>query len=213
MQRIHARVATFGIVAAQIVAGVALAAWLAAGGDSKAGYSALVGTLAGAMPNFFFALRLSHLAEDADPRVRSAAVRAIGRRFGHSEDDRSRDLALQTIEAALRDDALVALGAVEALTEIGGSEAARAEGLLDRPEPELLRQAICCLARHATGARLEALIPLVAHRDWSVRAEAIQALAERGVVRAVPPILRRLETEQDDFVRGVILRALERLEG
>jgi hypothetical protein len=33
------------------------------------------------------------------------------------------------------------------------------------------------------------------------------------VVRAVPPILRRLETEQDEFVRDVILRALKRLEG
>ena len=33
------------------------------------------------------------------------------------------------------------------------------------------------------------------------------------VAGAVPPILRRLETEQDEFVRDVILRALKRLEG
>jgi HEAT repeat protein len=33
------------------------------------------------------------------------------------------------------------------------------------------------------------------------------------VVGAVPPILRRLETEQDEFVRDAILRALKRLEG
>jgi HEAT repeat protein len=46
-----------------------------------------------------------------------------------------------------------------------------------------------------------------------VRAEAIQSLAERGMARAVPPILRRLETEQDEFVRDAILRALRRLEG
>jgi HEAT repeat protein len=32
-------------------------------------------------------------------------------------------------------------------------------------------------------------------------------------VRAVPAILRRLETEQDEFVRAAILRALQRLEG
>jgi HEAT repeat protein len=56
-------------------------------------------------------------------------------------------------------------------------------------------------------------VPLVSHPDWSVRAEAIQVLGDRGVVRAVPPILRRLETEQDEFVRDVILRVLKRLEG
>jgi HEAT repeat protein len=33
------------------------------------------------------------------------------------------------------------------------------------------------------------------------------------VVQAVPAILRRLETEQDGFVRDAILRALKRLEG
>ena len=33
------------------------------------------------------------------------------------------------------------------------------------------------------------------------------------MARAVPAILRRLETEQDDFVRDAILRALKRLEG
>ena len=74
MDRIQARVATFGIVAAQIAAGVSLAAWLAVGGDSKAGYSALVGTLAGAMPNYFFALRLSLLAKDAEPREQLRAI-------------------------------------------------------------------------------------------------------------------------------------------
>ena len=42
--------------------------------------------------------------------------------------------------------------------------------------------------------------------------EAIQTVADRGWVRGVPAILRRLETEQDDFVRGVTLRALKRLE-
>ena len=60
---------------------------------------------------------------------------------------------------------------------------------------------------------VERLLPLVSHPDWSVRAEAIQTLADRGTAKAVPAILRRLETEQDEFVRTVTLRALERLEG
>ena len=45
-----------------------------------------------------------------------------------------------------------------------------------------------------------------------MRAEAIHALAGRAVTRAIPPILRRLETEQDEFVRGEMIRALHRLE-
>ena len=46
-----------------------------------------------------------------------------------------------------------------------------------------------------------------------MRAEAIQVLFERSVKRALPAILRRLDLEQDEFVRSVTLRALERLEG
>ena len=48
--------------------------------------------------------------------------------------------------------------------------------------------------------------------DWMVRAEAIQWLGERRVVRAIPSVLRRLETEQDEFVRDGMLRTLSRLE-
>jgi HEAT repeat protein len=89
---------------------------------------------------------------------------------------------------------------------------ARVGSLLVRPEPELVKEAVVCIGRHADASALEPLLSLVAHPDWSVRAEAIQVLAERGVARAVPSILRRLETEQDDFVRDAILRALKRLE-
>ena len=42
--------------------------------------------------------------------------------------------------------------------------------------------------------------------------ECRRKLAAMGA-KAVPAILRRLETEQDDFVRDAILRALKRLEG
>ena len=59
---------------------------------------------------------------------------------------------------------------------------------------------------------LKELFPLVAHADWSVRAEAVRVLAERRVRHAVPAILRRLETEQDEFVRDAIFRALAVLE-
>jgi HEAT repeat protein len=45
-----------------------------------------------------------------------------------------------------------------------------------------------------------------------VRADVVAALGDRRYERAVPPILRRLETEQDSFVRETILAALRRLE-
>ena len=46
----------------------------------------------------------------------------------------------------------------------------------------------------------------------SDRTVHFQTLAERRVPTALPAILRRLETEQDSFVRDVIVRALRRLE-
>ena len=52
-----------------------------------------------------------------------------------------------------------------------------------------------------------------AAQELSDRAEVIQALGQRACARAVPVILRRLETEQDGFVRDTILSALSRLEG
>ena len=65
--RIHARTTVFGVVAAQIVTGAALSGVLAAGGDSIAAYSALTGTLSGALPSFYLALKMFSLDEDASP--------------------------------------------------------------------------------------------------------------------------------------------------
>lgn len=156
---------------------------------------------------------LLRLAEDSDVRVRAAAVRSLGVRFAGSDDVARRDAALRVLDQALRDEALVALAAVQALAELGGPSACRVSDVLTRREPELVREAVGCMARYADVEALEGIVPLVSHPDWSVRAETIQALADRRVERAVPPILRRLETEQDEFVRDVILRALKRLEG
>ncbi len=62
--RIHARTTVFAVVAAQAVAGAALSGVLAAGGDTRAAYSALTGTLSGVLPNFYLALKMFGLAAD-----------------------------------------------------------------------------------------------------------------------------------------------------
>jgi HEAT repeat protein len=155
---------------------------------------------------------LKRLADDEDLRVRAAAVRSIGLRFGRSTEESRRSAALSLLAASLEDDAPVALAALEALREIGGLGALDTAAALERGEPELVREAVRCIGAHADLDELELLIPLVSHSDWSVRAEAIQTLADRGLTKAVPAILRRLETEQDDFVREEMIRALRRLE-
>ena len=69
--RIHAKTTVFAVVAAQLVAGVALAAaiayWGALGGGAKAAYSALTGTLAGVLPNFYLALKMFSVPADTPP--------------------------------------------------------------------------------------------------------------------------------------------------
>jgi len=120
---------------------------------------------------------------------------------------------LQVIDAALADEPPVALAAIEALCEVGGIAAERAVEILERPEPELLRAAIRCIGLHAESDGLELLFPLIGHSEWSVRAEAIQTIADRRLIRGVPSILRNLDQEQDEFVRDVTLSALKRLEG
>ena len=154
---------------------------------------------------------LRRLAADDDVHVRARAVDAIARRFGCSDEASRRDAALGVLDDALADEAPVALAAVEAARSVGGEAAARARALLSRKEPDLVREAVRCLGAHAALDELSDVIPLVGHPDWSVRAEAIHVLAERRLRRAVPAILRRLETEQDAFVRSETLRALERL--
>ncbi len=155
---------------------------------------------------------LERLADDPDARVRAAAVRAVGRRLLRCQDPNLRGRVLLRLEAALDDTGLVSLAAVEALREVGGPAARSARRVLGRSEPELVKEAVACLAAHADEAELASIVPLLAHADWSVRAEAVSALAVRRFARGVPAILRRLETEQDAYVRAEILRALARLE-
>ena len=63
--RVHAKTTVYAVVITQIVAGVVLSAGLAVGGDSRASYSVLTGTLCGALPNFYLALKMFSLGVES----------------------------------------------------------------------------------------------------------------------------------------------------
>jgi HEAT repeat protein len=157
---------------------------------------------------------LERLTLDEDVHVRAAALRALGRQAARHAEPALRERALARLGVALGDEGGVALAAVEALAAIGGSVATGlVRPLLESPDPELVRAAVACVGAHADPAQIDDLVRLIAHPHWAVRVEAIRTLAARGHLRAVPSLLRRLETEQDHSVREVMLAALERLEG
>lgn len=177
----------------------------------------------GAAPSPSVLSDLQRLLVDEDPRVAAAALRGIGTHCAAGQESPPQDLelALRLLEDSLRASdrpgevrgGVVALAALDALEAIGGPEAARVAAVaLERPEPEIVQVAVGCVGRQGDRETLCELIAVVQHPSWAVRGEAIQTLADRGVARALPAILRRLETEQDSFVRDVIVRALRRLE-
>jgi HEAT repeat protein len=156
---------------------------------------------------------LACLARDPDARVRGAAVGALACGAGPGLGGPERGRLLEILIAALGDLGSVAIAAVEGLAALGTPEAARAAlPALRREEPELVQSAVRCLGASGDPDALEYLVPLLAHPHWLVRAEASLALARRGATRALPALLRRLDTEDDDFARDALLRALERLE-
>jgi len=154
---------------------------------------------------------LERLAGDEDAAVRGAALRAAGALEPHGAESAARRLAL--LERGVEEGGPVAIAALEVLRALGdprGAGAARRG--LDADAPELVRAAVACLGRLGEPHDLEQLLPLLDHASWAVRAEVIRVVAERGVRRALPALLRRLDQERDEFVREAMLSALERLE-
>jgi hypothetical protein len=145
--------------------------------------------------------------------IGSGAISSEGWDAALAKAHEGRDLADTLLERGADEGGPVAIAALEALRGLGDPRALPiAARLLDAEAPELVRAAVACLGRVAEGRDLEVLIPLLGHPSWAVRAEVIRVLAERGVQRAAPALLRRLEQERDEFVREAMLRALERLE-
>jgi HEAT repeat protein len=157
---------------------------------------------------------LERLLGDQDPAVRAAAMRALAALEPAAlaqPATRARVEAL--LASALGDVAPVAIAAVEAFERMGGAlSLAPVRGVIGHADPEVVQSAVRCLQRHGSEEDVQALLPLLGHPHWAVRADAIQAFSERRLRSALPPVLRRLELEQDEFVRDVLLRALARLE-
>jgi HEAT repeat protein len=159
---------------------------------------------------------LERLLCDEDGGVRAAAVRAIAE-HQHRSAPADAAAALSRVGAlliaALGDRGPVVLAAVDAFEQIAPAlPLAPVRDVLGHADPEVVQSAVRCIRRHGGEDDVAALIPLVSHGHWAVRAGAIEALAERRVVAAIPTVLRCLDGETDEFVRGSLLRALERLE-
>lgn len=150
--------------------------------------------------------------KDTSPNVIAVALRSIGRLASRLEVARPR--ALELLDVGIDAPPIVALASIEALSEVGGERAGTlAAQALDRSEPEVIRAAIACIDAHGDAAALASLIPVTAHTEWSVRAEAARVLSNRSHRTALPALLRRVDLEEDTFVREVILSAIRKLEG
>ena len=62
------------------------------------------------------------------------------------------------------------------------------------------------------GEAIDPVLTLLGREDEVPLVELEQYDLDNVVLRGVPAILRRRDTEQDDFVRGITLRALKKLE-
>ncbi len=154
---------------------------------------------------------LGSLAGDEDERVRAAAMRAVGKYT--AERPGPPTVALALLATGVAEGGAVALASLESLALVGGSDAAHvAAPLLEDDDAELVAGAAAVVGRNAEESALASLFPVVSHPHWSARAAAVQALAERGVERALPALLRRLDDESDEFVREALLAAIRRLE-
>jgi HEAT repeat protein len=180
-------------------------------GDESVRVRTAAASVLGKMDDLEAITDLERMTQDDDPRVVAVAFRALGNLCGRLAP--SSDFAYSMLEAGIDHSPMVALASVEALRDMGGQ---RASGLaiqaIGRAEPEVVRAEIECVDRHGTDEELANLLALVPHPDWSIRAESALALSRRRYRKALPVLLRRLEFEDDAFVREAMLSAIRRLE-
>jgi HEAT repeat protein len=180
-------------------------------GDESEGVRTAAANVLGQVDDIAAIADLERMTLDDSSRVVAVALRALGslcRRLAPASD-----MAYSMLEAGIGRSPMVALASIEALADVGGEHASTlALEAIGRAEPEVVRAVIDCVDMHGTEADLASLLSLVPHQDWSVRAEAARVLSRRRYRKALPPLLRRLELEDDAFVRESVLSAIRRLE-
>jgi len=156
---------------------------------------------------------LAGMMDDAEPRVVAAVLRALARCVKATDDEAARGRALLLLSVGLTHGGSSGLAALDALSAIGGEDVVTlALTALQSAEPELAEAAVACIGMHAARTQLSELLGSLAHPAWNVRARVAQVMQERRQVHAIPALIRQLEDERDDFVRGAILAALQCLE-
>jgi HEAT repeat protein len=156
---------------------------------------------------------LAGLLDDAEPRVVVAALRALAVWARAAGSDEARHRALLLLSVGLAHGGPSGLAALDALGAIGGEDAVElARDALASADPEIAEAAVACVGAHGGRVALNDLLPALAHPAWNVRARVAQVMEERRHVHAIPSLIRQLDQERDDFVRGAILTALGTLE-
>jgi HEAT repeat protein len=156
---------------------------------------------------------LAHLAADEDAKVRAAALRAVGGWVASQADDAANESALSLLSVGLHRGGVAAMASLESLARIGGAGVVPlVRGALEDKDAEIVEAALTCIGQHGTKEDLQELAGLCSHEEWTVRAHAVQVLAERRVVQSIPVLLRCMDTERDEFVRAALLAAIGRLE-
>jgi HEAT repeat protein len=156
---------------------------------------------------------LASLLDDDEPRVVVAALRALATWALAAGSDEARERALLLLSVGLAHGGSSGLAALDALSAIGGDDAVElAKDALGSADPEIAEAAIACVGAHGGRAALTNLLPRLEHAAWNVRARVAQVMEERRHVHAIPSLIRQLDAERDDFVRGAILAALATLE-
>lgn len=156
---------------------------------------------------------LAGLLDDPEPRVVVAALRSLAAWAQAAGSDEARQRALLLLSVGLAHGGPSGLAALDALFAIGGEEAVDlARDALASADPEIAEAAVACIGAHGGRAALNDLLPALAHPAWNVRARVAQVIEERRHVHAIPTLIRQLDQERDDFVRGAILTALGTLE-
>lgn len=147
---------------------------------------------------------LAPLAEmakrDTDPRVRSAAVRALGKlkANGHAT----------MLVAMLAEEKVVKCSAIESLGDLGYEEARdRIRKLFQESDTEVSLSCSYALARLGQKDMSEFLKDALRHRDESVRMAAVRLCSELGPSEMVGPIVERL-SDQSERVRLAAIDAV-----